>query len=325
MLKQSLKILALAVCLITLIEVVSASVGGSQDVKVNILPEFLLVNSPANSKVYNNSLIDVNVTLDVTGLKVDFIKWSFDKQTWKILCTDCNEYGMFKKKNRAFKEGDSEIEFRLMNYGNKILQEKTVKFSVDTKLPVILKTQPSTGSASNGDEFLVKYSEDNLKEVTLYYGTDKITKTNKECLAGKKKECSFNADLSKYNYKWVEYYFSVSDFASTVVSTKAKVFVDLNNPVLNINSPIDGNYNSRTIAFNITSDEYSTIEYKDLKERNPAWKKLCTNCIQFGMDKKKTVSLTNGAHELLIRAIDSAGNIDSKQVTLNIKSKGFLF
>lgn len=325
MLKKYLKVFALAVCLVALIEIISAATGGTQNVRVNILPEFLLVNSPANGKSYNNSLVDVNVTLDVMGTKVDYIKWSFDKHTWKTLCTDCHDYGLFNKKNRGFSEGNQEIEFRLMGSGNRIIQEKTIKFSIDSKMPVILKTQPSSGTATNGDEFYIKYTEDNLKEITLYYGTDKITKTNKECLAGKKKECFFNVDLSKYNYKWVEYYFAVSDYASTVTSQKARIFVDLNSPILNINSPKNGNYDTRVIPFNISCSEYSTIDYIDTKEKNPSWKKICKNCIEFGLNKKKTISLSNGAHELLIRATDSAGNYETKSVTFNVKSKSFLF
>lgn len=327
--KNYLKILVLAVCLISLIEIISAATGGSQEVRVNILPEFLLVNSPANDKTYNSSLIDVNVTLDMLGSKIEIIKWTFDKHSWRTLCTNCYSYGNFKDKTRAFKEGDSEVEFRLIGPGNNIVQEKIVKFAIDSKKPVILKTQPSSGSATNGNGFYLKYSEENLKEITLtlYYGNEKtkITKTNQECLPGNRQECFFEVDISKYNNKWIQYQFKVSDYASTEDTKRIPIFVDMINPTITINSPQDEYFNSRTIPFNITVDEYSTIQYMDLNERNAVWKELCKNCIEFGASKKITKSFSNGAHTLLIRATDYAGNYETKTVVLNVKSKSFLF
>jgi hypothetical protein len=320
---KQLKLLAFAVCLISLIGIISAVEGGSQNVRVNVLPEFLIVNSPINGMSYSNPLVDINVTLDVFGSKVDYIKWSFDKHTWKTLCTNCHDYGLLNKKTRGFSEGEQEIEFRLMT-GNKILQEKTVKFFIDSENPVILKMYPSSGTAVNGDEFYIKYSEDNLKEITLYYGTDKITKTNQECIPGKKKECVFNVDLSKYNKKWIEYQFKVSDFASSVVSDKRRIFVDLDAPKLIINSPKDGNtYDSRFIPFKLNTSEYSEIEYIDLAQKNPSWKKICENCNSFGIDKEEKIYFLNGAHKLSIRTTDSAGNYEIKTINFNVKSKNF--
>ncbi|MDD5193631.1 MAG: hypothetical protein PHF67_03525 [Candidatus Nanoarchaeia archaeon] len=326
MLNKYLKILVFAVCLISLIEVISAAEGGTQNVRVNVLPEYLIVNSPVNGKTYDNSLIDINITLDVLGLKVDYIKWSFDKHTWRTLCTDCNEYGLSSVRNRAFKEGDNEIEFRLMSYTGKILQEKTVKFSVDSKKPVIHRTKPSSGSTTNGDGFYVQYTEDNLKEINLYYAGKKITKTSAECPPGRKEECYFDVNLSKYSNNWIEYYFTVSDFASTESSKPAAIFVDINDPGLIINSPKSIDYTSRTIPINLTTTEYSKIiEYMDLEEKSPSWKKLCYNCNEFGFNKNKKITFSNGAHNLLIKATDYAGNSKTKGVTFNVMSRGLFF
>lgn len=64
---------------------------------------------------------------------------------------------------------------------------------------------------------MIKYTEDNLQNITLFWNPNK---TLENCSAGKAQECSTAADLSSYDGKWIDYWFEVSDVINKVESKK---------------------------------------------------------------------------------------------------------
>ena len=89
-----------------------------------------------------------------------------------------------------------------------------------------------------------------------------------------------------------------------------------------IYSPMNVIYNDRKIAFNISaSEKVDFMEYKNLNDRNPKWKKLCSDCEKYGFSHKRTKIFSDGGHNLSIRATDYYGQVKEENFSIFIDSK----
>ena len=89
-----------------------------------------------------------------------------------------------------------------------------------------------------------------------------------------------------------------------------------------IYSPMNVIYNDRKIAFNISaSEKVDFMEYKNLNDRNPKWKKLCSDCEEYGFSHKRTKIFSDGEHNLSIRATDYYGQVKEENFSIFIDSK----
>jgi len=70
------------------------------------------------------------------------------------------------------------------------------------------------------------------------------------------------------------------------------------------------------VVFNISVSEDVKIEYIDNSASR--WKRLCSNCDEYGESRKKTKSFKRGVHDILIRATNKAGNIDIKEINFDV-------
>ena len=91
--------------------------------------------------------------------------------------------------------------------------------------------------------------------------------------------------------------------------------VDSEPPILIVNSPINQEtYNNKKVLFDLSANEPSTFYYKYTGETK--WKKLSR-----GDSHKSFASLREGEDEVVIRAVDSSGNIADVELLLFIDSK----
>ena len=98
----------------------------------------------------------------------------------------------------------------------------------------------------------------------------------------------------------------------TETSKTTLVTADTTSPVLAINEPNDPSY-GRYTKFNISiSETVKILEYYDLNEISPRWRRLCSNCDGYGDDRNRRVAFVRGVHNLTIRAKDYAGNGDEE-------------
>ena len=283
----------------------------------SVSPLILTVNLPL-SEIYESKRVSFNVSASRKVNKMEYINWNDKKPKWKQLCRNCNEYGLIRKKFILLNEGENDIAIRAVN-GYGYMDEKNVSLFIDSKKPKISKILPRRNNVINGSEFYIKYSEDNLKEVSVVWNPVEVLQDCNE--SGINKECSVGINLSLYDGKWIDYYFNVSDIVRSVQSRETRVLVDTTLPVLKVYLPFNKTGNEsygRKISFNITISEDVNLEYYDKSDARPKWTRICTRCNEYGFDKVKTILFKKGVHDILIRAVDKAGNSDTKEIEFKV-------
>jgi hypothetical protein len=270
----------------------------------------LTVHSPQNAN-YSTRRIPFNIKTSNKSIKIELITYKNNNTRMKRLCRDCDEYGNSSKKTRRLDEGQNKITIRATDmFGD--VQEKNITIFIDSRPPKISRTSPRRNSITNGSHFEVKYTEDNLKSVLLSFNPN-IPLQN--CPSGRNTICATSANLSNFDNSFIEYFFNISDGINIAKSRTTKIFVDTSSPTITIlNHTIDG----RKVKFNITISEESTLEYIDIFSSRPRFRRLCSNCDEYGNSRKKTKSFKTGDHSLLIRATDEAGNSDTKSLNFTI-------
>gem|GEM_PF-6609634 len=90
-----------------------------------------------------------------------------------------------------------------------------------------------------------------------------------------------------------------------------------------INSPSQDLFNERRTQFNLTVDEMvDKIIYIDNSDSRPREKTLCSrNCLEYGNVRLRTLSLTDGNHSLVFKAIKDNIVLDEKNISFFIDSR----
>ena len=276
----------------------------------------LNVNSP-DSEIYGTSKVIFNIT---TTKKVKLIEYTElnSRNIWTRLCSNCNNYGNSTIRTKVFREGMHNLTIRATN-SEGFAREKNISFFIDSKAPKIYLSSPKSGRFTDGSDFYVKFIEDNLKDVTLTinktlsYGITDCSKT------GKYTECYADIDLSMFEGKEIEYFFSVSDSIRSVNSKPVKIKVDSLKPTLNIISPENnGNY-SKKILFEVQVNESNFKSLKYAYESNGAERivSLCTRLLNNTC--KITKSFIPGNYSITIIAEDKSGHMAGTNVEFKVK------
>ena len=267
------------------------------------------VSLPIN-KTYNEKRIAFDLLLNE---QVALLEYSdiLDDGEWKRLCTNCNDY----TREVYFGQGYHDIIIRATDScGNSKTEQ--VKFLVDSIKPKLYSTLPRKNAVINGSEFFVRYNEDNCKNITLTYGnfvSGYQTKPLLNCSGGRKQNWTISVDLTIYDGELMQYWFNLSDVASTVGSRITEVTADTTSPILTVNSPLNVTY-GRNVRFDLNVTEKTRIQYLDLSLLDSRWRSLQSNNDIYN----RTKSFSRGNHNILIRAVDKAGNSDTEQVNFEV-------
>ena len=268
----------------------------------------LTLNSPAKA-LYNTGSLILSINSSTKLSKLDYIDYTQKNPKWANLCKNCYSYNKIRK----FSDGAHNLSIRANSTEGQTLFA-TSSFLIDSKIPKISLVLPSNKAFTNGSNFFIKYSEDNLKNITLFYGGDRISRGN--CISGDNKNCSFNADLKKYNGKTINYRFRLTDIAGNIAESKnTSVLVDTTAPViLKFNYSISGKY----VTFNMTINEtnFKIINFIDVKDSKPKLTTLCSSLKNSACLVKS--SFKAGNHSLIITAIDKAGNSDKESISFKV-------
>jgi len=260
------------------------------------------VNSPLQDGNYDERRVLVDI--DVSEM-VDELQYSDDGEKYSRLCRDCDSVS----KLIPFRDGATSLIIKAIKENEQA--EKTVEFNVDTQLPRIIETEPSDIA---GGEFKVRYNENDLRNVEWYYDGNMVELNN--CESGRNKECSVNVDLSSYDGQEIEYYFKIYDAINSDQSDTKQVFVEASAAVINIVSPMENvEYSNNRLPVMIAlNKEVESLEYS-LNGDN--FRNLCTRCSEYNRDK----IFEEGTNQLLVRAIDYAGNVNEESTEFIVDSK----
>ncbi|MBI2629792.1 LamG domain-containing protein [Candidatus Pacearchaeota archaeon] len=277
----------------------------------------LSVISPVNNSYISpsgNNRIPMNITSEVVLDKLEFIDYADLFPRWTLLCGDCKSYGNTRIIRRTFSEGWHNITIRATDlYGG--IQEKRFTFFVDSRAPRISSIFPRRGKIFNGSIFSLDYSEINLRDIKLNILNESSSEiVNIPCNESSelKINCNFSLNLSRYEDRYIDFFMNVSDYARSVKSKTTRIRIDTIPPVLNVISPITTDYSTR-VLFNLSSSERVRIEYMDLLDVSPRWRVLCSSCVNY----KSTRTFRIGNHDVVIRAIDFAGNSDEQEIAFS--------
>ncbi|MDD5192271.1 MAG: hypothetical protein PHH54_01140 [Candidatus Nanoarchaeia archaeon] len=266
----------------------------------------ITINTPLQKGIYNSRSILFDIELDEEA-DLYYIDAVNGRGRWTKVCQDCDSYS----NKRSFDEGWNNLTFKAVDVaGNE--RHVNRSFLIDSKKPVIHKTEPREGYA-NGI-FGVQYSEDNLKKMKINYGNNETGMRSKEisgCSSGTKQWCEVSIDLKDYNEEKIKYWFTAEDIAGNIKDSQIKqnLPVDTVFPVLH-NPPPFWSYTPGQryvyFVFNVTELNLDKIEYMDKSASKPSWKNLCS-ALKNGICATKK-SFSRGSHIIDIQITDEAGN-----------------
>ena len=260
------------------------------------------MNNPINNSVYNKRAVLLDLQVNEES-DLSYTDNNDEDGRWKNICQGCLSYN----NSRSFDEGWNNITIKAEDVlGNPSFFD--VFFFVDSKKPIIKKTEPRNNAYASG-EFIVTYYEENPEDVWLNYGNNATGNRSVKllgCLGGKREECEINVSLADYDGQEIEYWFNITDIAGYFVKSRiGKVKVDVTAPVINyLNYDIIGRY----VYFNIsiTEQNFDVIEYYDNNDLKPRWRRLCSRLRNGSCVVRKIFSYGN--HSLDIQVTDKAGN-----------------
>ena len=271
-------------------------------------PNITILN-PDQNGIYNKStlpfVLGFNEESDVTYM--DNIN---NPGRWLPLCSNCLGYN----KSKLFKEGRNNLTIRAVDVlGNPSFRD--LIFFIDSKKPIIIKTEPRNNAFSNGN-FKIEFKENNPLSLILSYGNN-ITglqshalNVQNDCTLDRGRyTCDTHVDLNSYNAQEIIYWFNLTDIAGSKTGSRPiKVKVDTIAPLIN-NPGSFYNVTGRRIVFNISVTElnFERLEYIDNSATSPRWTMMCS-ALRNGVCIK-LVTFSAGHHNIDIRAKDKAGNI----------------
>lgn len=288
----------------------------------------LQINSPnqTDGKVYyNTSKILFNLSLDI-GQRGLFYYNVYNTErpnspsNWIKLCTGTNICSNLI----TLREGNNSLKLKVIDSVGNVSNKSLKDIIIDTKKPIIKSISPNSNSFVNDSTlFIIKYDEDNLDNITLYYGyNEESAKTNgtnlsSNCSSGKNKECNTTlSNLASYDGKTIIYWFEIKDLAGHVFKSRLnKINVDTSTPILQ-SSDENIDKNKVKFTFEIQELNFKDISYYESGTTQNKWNSLCSRLIAGTCTATKSFSL--GLHTLKVRVLDKAGNSAQKDITFTI-------
>ena len=268
--------------------------------------------SLVDGDVFDSNRIPFYINLNQETGSIEYKNLADSNPRFRRLCRNCDSYGVDRVRSIRLREGGNEITFRASRDGEVI--EENVGVFVDSKKPRVSRILPKRNTYTNGSNFYIRYSEDNLENISLVINPE----FTQICSSGKNQECFFNVDLSAFNNQSINFSFLLKDRIHNVSSKVTKIFVDTESPEIDLVMPINDSLVSKKVVFNISVSERVNLEYMDLDNAKPRWKRFCNNCDSYGNDKVKTKRFSKGEHTVIIRAVDKAGNSDEEIVSFEV-------
>jgi len=263
-----------------------------------VCPNNYTIYSPF-AQNYSDDRVPINLTLVRAVPYLKYIDYSDNRSSAKTLCRNCNESGFTRKKEINFDDGYHNVNI----FSTDGLINETIPFFVDSTKPRVTGQEPMNKKYCNG-EFYVKYTEEYIKTVCLYYGND--ISTRDDCDGGRNQKCRFDVPLGEYENQTIKFHFEVEDlFWKIPYRMNYTCLVDTIPPNITFfDWWVDGRY----LYLNISLDEKASIRYIDNNDMGPRERSLCSRCDEYGASRAKRKSFRTGEHDVTVIAEDDAGN-----------------
>ncbi len=262
------------------------------------------ITNPLNN-TYDTKKISLNLTINKDA---KYIYKAFNSRTFTRICSDCSDVD----KPYTGKEGLNNLTIKIIGYnGEELLQ--TIFFTIDTTKPRVSSILPKDKSLVSGTVFTIKYTEQNLQSIDIHYGPNAENQAAlSNCPRGSNKVCSIDLDLSAYDGQSVLYYFIVRDNFRAVASKTYNITVDSTPPLLTLMLPVNGaTLGNNNVRVEAVTNEKVSLTYSD---NGGTFRTLCSSCTFYGNNKY----FKNGAHTIVVRAVDKAGNIAEQSVSFTV-------
>ncbi len=140
--------------------------GGEETPDIEIAPventdSLCSIGSPINKEVYNTQRIFFNISSEKKLESIKYIDYSDRDPAWRTLCSKCKGY----ENEKILEGGWHNISIKCKSSRGE--WSYNLEFLNDYTRPRISLLKPSSGF-SNGSDFRVKYTEDNLKSVLFW-------------------------------------------------------------------------------------------------------------------------------------------------------------
>jgi hypothetical protein len=174
----SLLVMLLAFNCVFAVEVKARGIAGSNETPViEVSPlgsgSLCTVVSPSSNSIYDDNNILLNISSPKTLESITYKDSNDNHPTWKTLCTHCSGYD----KEKLFKEGAHELSIKCTNSFGETETHK-IEFFNDYTHPSISRTNPNS-KFSNGLDFSIKYTEENVDSVLLLVRNVTLKNPNK--------------------------------------------------------------------------------------------------------------------------------------------------
>lgn len=299
----------------------SSEVGWSFSVNVTLPePEPNLVIYKPTTGVYNNRRVQFNITTVDESARLVYINDNENNPRERLLCRNCDEYGLTRKKLVSLKEGENNLTIIAINQTGGH-EEEGVSVFVDSVEPRIRKAEPTRGFTDGN--FFIDFEELNPVQVLLHYGNtqsgQRIQNVNiSECDLDRTYECNVEVNLTDYEAEEINYFFEVIDVANNTDHSRTRTLdVDLTDPVIN---SFEGDVDGKRIEFTLDISElnFDRVTYVDLMDPRLKEKTVCTRLNNRICTKR--ISFADGQHDLVFKVSDEAGNYETRNFSVFIDS-----
>ena len=279
----------------------------------SVLALDLNVNKPENGGFYSSTTVAFDLSSNVPTYF--FYKDLNDTGLWKRLCST--------KRQNCLANGRLHNGFNILLIkaddlmGNQ--NETQINVTVDNKKPRVLKTSPK-GQYTNGSSFYVNYTEDDLMLIKLYYGSGStIRNITNVCNSGENQMCSFSPNLSEFEGRTIEFWYSLQDKANMVNSSKNRIKVDVTPP--NITDFFNESAGNRRFkfVFDILEENFNKVIFKDENTCGPIITPSGTLCSSLRNGQfVATKTFCVGSHNIEFTVLDKVGNSAMRSTSFEI-------
>lgn len=108
----------------------------------------------------------------------------------------------------------------------------------------------------------------------------------------------------------------------TIYESRTLFSCDIEENFLTINSPSQSLFDERRVQFNLTAtEEMDEITYIDNTDERARERRLCRNCDEYGLDRAKYLSFSDGFHNVTIKAIKNGEIIGEENAQFRVDTK----